>query len=104
MLGPGSDKKSGRVSGRFGRGKEERGTVGGTEGGSSLLDLRHSESDRSAVNIFRSDQTIDLTPVTINQTLIVRKNGEGSLATLCSEYMLIVGPSADTVLSPDEEL
>ena len=92
----------------------ERGTVGGTEGGSSLLDLRHFESDQSAVNIFRSDLTKDLTQVTINQTLIVRectqfrkkvrKNGEGSLATLCSEYMLIVGPSADTVLSPDEEL
>ena len=66
MLGPGSDKKSGRVSGRFGRGKEERGTVGGAEGGSSHLDLRHSESDRSAVNIFRSDLTKDLTLVTIN--------------------------------------
>ena len=71
MLGPGSDKKSGRVSGPFGRGKEERGTVGGAEGGSSLLDLRHSESDRSTVNIFRSDLTKDLTLVTINQALMV---------------------------------
>ena len=35
MLGPRSDEKSGRVSGRFGRGKEERGTVGGAEGGAT---------------------------------------------------------------------
>ena len=82
----------------------ERGTVGGTEGGSSLLDLRHSESDRSAVNIFRSDLTKDLTQVTINQTLIVRKNGEGSLATLCSEYMLAHPQTQFSLLTKNSEV